>query len=92
MNVVSFDDLGFISICQNPELASNLEKCLAPPSCAKVLSTEDRMCHSRQTFAFNFVKSTHILTLPTGFGTTTIPAHHSIGSVTFDDSQLCHLL
>ena len=65
-------------------MASSFEKCLAPPSCARMFSTEGKICHSRHTFAFSLVKSTHILTLPAGFGMATIPAHHFVGLVTLD--------
>ena len=82
MKVVSLDDSGSISICRNPELASNFVKYFAPPSWASVVSTEGKTCRSRHTLAFNLVKLTQILTFPFGFGTTTIPAHHSVGSVT----------
>ena len=82
MKVVSLDDSGSISICQNPQLASNFVKYFAPPSYASVASTEGKTCRSQHTLTFSLFKSTQILTFSFGFGTTTIPAHHSVGSVT----------
>ena len=67
-------------ICQNPELASNFVNTLAPANWAKVCSTAGRGCHSLQTLSFRRVRSTHIRTFPSGFGTTTIPEHQSVGS------------
>ena len=77
INVVNLDHLGSISICQKPKLASNLLKRLAPLSCPSNVSTEGKTCLSRHSLAFNFVRSTQILTWPFGFGTITIPAHQS---------------
>lgn len=36
------------------------------------------------TLLFRWIASTQIRTLPLAFGTTTIPAHHSVGSLIFD--------
>ena len=40
-------------------------------------------CLSQHTFSFNLVRSTQIRTLLFCFGTTTNPAHHSVGSSIF---------
>ena len=69
INAVNLDDSGSIFICQKPELASNLLKCLAPLSCPSNVSTGGKTCLSRHTLAFNFVRSIQILTWPFGFGT-----------------------
>ena len=69
-------------ICQNPELASNFVNTLAPANWAKVCSTAGIGCRSLQTLSFRRVRSTHIRTFPSGFGTTTIPEHQSVGSWT----------
>ena len=84
IKVVSKEDSWASSTCQNPELASSFEKNFAPPICARLCSTEGRIWHSRQTLSFSLVRSTQILTLPFGFGTTTIPAHHSVGCFTLE--------
>ena len=34
------------------------------------------------TLCINFVKSTQMRSFPSGFGTTTIPVHHSVGTLT----------
>ena len=80
------------STCQNPELASSLVKTLAPPICAKVCSTEGKICHSLCTFLFSMVKSTQIRTFPFDFGTTTMPEHHSVSWVTFSITPSCNIL
>ena len=59
---MSFDDSEDNSICQNPELASNFEKCLAFPIWARTWSTEGRICLSLFTW-FNFVRSTLVIRL-----------------------------
>ena len=41
-------------------------------------------CVSRRTLMFNGFKSTHILTVLSFFGTTTMPAHHGVGVSTLD--------
>ena len=71
-------------ICQNPLLASNFEKTFAPASWAKVSSTFGSGWTSLSTLWLSGLRSTHILTFPFFLGTTTIPAHHSVGSVTLE--------
>ena len=71
-------------ICQNPDLASSLVKYFDPVSCARSWSTEFSGCTSLFTALLSSVRSTQILTDPLGLGTTTIPAHHSVGSVISD--------
>ena len=47
MKVVRRDEAGSRGICQNPELASSLEKNFAPTSCVSVCSTagsSERTC------------------------------------------------
>ncbi len=82
INVVSRVNCGASGICQNPELASSFEKILAPASCAKVWSTAGRTCHSLRMLWLSCVRSTQICTFLLLLGTTTIPAHHSVGSST----------
>ena len=82
LNVVRGIDSGERGICQNPELASSLENTLAPASCAIVWSTEGRGCRSLHMLSFNRLRSTPMRTWPFGLGTTTMPAHQSVGSLT----------
>ena len=83
MKVVSRADSGARGICQNPELASSLVNTLAPPSWARVGSTAGSGCFSLHTLWFGWVRSTQILTLLFALGTTTMPAHQAVGSLTF---------
>ena len=92
MNVVRRDDSGVSGICQNPELASNFVKIFAPANCANVCSTAGSWWCSRRTLLFNCVRSTQILTLSCGFGTTTIPEHQSVGSLTGTITPRCLIL
>jgi len=39
-------------------------------------------------FSLNFVRSTQICILPSGFGTTTIAVHHSVGLSTLDITRI----
>ena len=82
MKVVSMADSLASGICQNPELASIFENTLALANCARACSTAGSGCRSRRTHLFNHVRSTQIRTLPSALGTTTMPAHHSVGSRT----------
>ena len=91
MNVVRMADSSESRICQNPELASSFEKTLAPVSWAKICSTEGRMRRSLWTHSFSFVRSTQIRTFPFGFGTTTIPAHQSVGLSTLVMTPNCSM-
>ena len=70
--------------CQSPLLASSLEKIFAPPSCASVSSTFGSGCTSLSTDLFSGFRSTQMRTFPDFFGTTTIPAHHGVSSVTLE--------
>ena len=79
INVVSRADCLESFICQKPALASSLENIVDPPICARICSTNGKMCLSLCTLAFNFVKSTQMRILPLGLGTTTIPTHQSVG-------------
>ena len=82
MNVVSKRELSGRGICQNPLLASSLLKTFAPASCAKTSSTFGSGCVSRRTCVLRGLSSTQMRTLPFCFGTTTIPAHHGVGTST----------
>ena len=84
MNVVSKRELSARGICQNPLLASSLLKTFAPASCAKTLSTFGSGCVSRRTCVLRGLRSTQMRTVPFCFGTTTNPAHHGIGTFTFE--------
>ena len=79
--MVSLRDASANLICLNPELVSSLEKTVAPLSWASTWSTAGSTCLSLQTLSLSFVKSTQIRSLSLGFGTTTMPAHHSVGSL-----------
>ena len=72
------------AICQNPMFASNFVKIFAPPSWARICLTDGRICLSRQTFWFSFVRSAQIRSRPLPFGTSTIPAHQSVGPSTLE--------
>lgn len=80
MKVVRRPESGSIGICQNLELASSWENTWALTSLVSIWLTAGSGCHSLCTLSFSLVRLTHILTLPLGSGTTTIPAHHSAGS------------
>ena len=71
-------------ICQNQLFTSTLLKTVAPDNCARVSSTDGMGCTSRRTLSFNGFRSTQILTDPELLGTTTIPAHHEVGSWTLE--------
>ena len=92
MKVVIRDDSWDSSTCQNPELASSLVNILAPLICARVCSTEGKICLSLCTLLFSLVKSTQIQTFPFAFGTTTMPEHHSVGCSTFSITPNCNIL
>ena len=57
----------------------SFEKTWAPAICARVWSTTGKGWCSQHTFLFSLVRSTHMFTRPLWLGTTTIPAHHSVG-------------
>ena len=84
INVVKWRDSSARFICQNPEFASSLVKTLLPDNFANDSSTDGRGWFSLLNDSFNCVRSTQILTWPFGFGTTTMPEHHSVGSSTFE--------
>ena len=64
--------------------ASNLLKRVAPVSCARVSSTWGIGNVFQRTFSFRGFKSTHILTSPDRFGTTTMPARTPRGGLLCD--------
>eukprot|EP00117_Sycon_ciliatum_P043747 scpid55940/ scgid31634/ len=64
-------------------LASNFENTLASLRRARRWSVMGRMCCSSLTALLSHVKSTQMRTPPFGFGTTTILAHQSVGSDTW---------
>ena len=78
-------------ICQNPELALSFEKTVAPASCARVGSTACIGCLSHRTLSLSFVRSTHRQTFPFALGTTTNPAHHSVGCSTRSVTPSCSI-
>ena len=82
MKVVNHLDSLASGICQNPLLTSNLLNSVAPDNCASVVSTLGMGCTSLNTFSFSGLRSTHIRTAPESLGTTTIAAHHGIGTST----------
>ncbi len=69
--------------CQNPELASNFVKIFVLPNWHSVWSTEGKINFFRLTALFNFVRSTHILTVLSVLSTGTIQEHQSLGRSTF---------
>ena len=79
-------------ICQNPLLASNFEKTLAPASWESVSSTFGSGWTSLSTFWLSGLRSTQIRTLPDFLGTTTIPAHHGVGSDTLEITPVFSVL
>ena len=81
-----------MEICQNPELASNLEKILAPTSWANVSSTFGRGWMSLITLLLSGFRSTHMWTAPNFLGTTTIPAHHGVGLLTLEINPVFSIL
>ncbi len=70
-------------ICQNPLLASNLLKILAPAIWAKVSSTLGIGWISLHTSSLRGFRSTQIRIAPDFLGATTMPAHQGVGSDTF---------
>ena len=82
INVVKSLDCSSSGTCQNPLFASSFLKTFPWPSLERLSSTDGIGCISRLTALFNWVKSTQMRTLPLGFGTQTIPEHHSVGTVT----------
>ena len=60
MNVVRSREEGERGICQNPLLASNLEKIFAPLSRANVSSTFGSGCTSLSTLLFSGLRSTQM--------------------------------
>ena len=84
-------DVLFNSICQKPKLASIFENMVAFSNDANDCSTKGSKCLSLHTALFNFVRSTHILTPPFPFGTTTIPAHQDVGSSILEMTPSCSI-
>ena len=82
--MVSGLDSSANGICQKPLLASNLLKTAAPANCAKVSSTLGIGWTSRSTLSLSGLRSTQMRTAPLGLGTTTMPAHHGVGSSTLE--------
>lgn len=68
-----------------------VELCIASDNCAKISSTLGIGCASRNTLWFSGFKSTHIRTSPDHFGTTTIPAHHGVGSQISDITPIASI-
>ena len=80
MNVVRRQEDCVRGIYQKPLLASSLVKTLAPVSLARISSTFGRGWTSHRTLSLSGLRSTHIRMAPYFLGTTTIPAHHRVGS------------
>ena len=66
-------------VCQNPRFKSILLNHFAPARRPKLWSILGNGKFSRLTLSLRRDKSTQILILPLGLGTTTIPAHQSVG-------------
>ena len=94
MNVVRWDDSGVSGVCKNPELASNFVKIFAKPTVLmSVPQTEaGGVLVVHRTLLFSCVRSTQIITLSCGFGTTTIPEHQSVGYLTGTITPSCLIL
>ena len=92
LNVVSRRDSALSGICQNPELASNFVKTVAPSNCAKVSSTVGSWWSSRRMNWLRGLKSTQIRTDPSGLGTTTMAWHQSVGPSTGWMTPSCSIL
>ena len=73
MNVVRERDWSANGICQNPLLASNFEKVVAPDNCARTSSTLVKGNVSCCTLSLSAFKSTQTLMFLCRLGTTTIP-------------------
>ena len=84
MKVVRCQEVSANGICQKLLLASSLLKTAAPESWARVLSTWGKGCVSRSTLSLRGFRSTQMRTLPFFLGTTTIPAHQSVGTSTLE--------
>ena len=82
--VVKWCDSVARGICQNPLLTSNLVEQVAPASWANASSTLGSRWISIKTLSFNAFKSTQMWTEPFALGMTTIPAHHGVGSSTWE--------
>ena len=74
-NLLSLDNL----VCQNPIFKSILLKYFAPERRPKLWSIAGNGKFSRLTLSLRRDRSMQILIFPLGFGTTTIPAHQSVG-------------
>lgn len=81
MKVVRRQELGESGICQNPLLASSLVNSLAPVSWANVSST---LGTSHSMPWLSGLRLTQIRIAPLFLGTTTMPAHHGVGTSTFE--------
>ena len=86
IKVVNSLDSAASGICPNPLLASSLLKIIAPVSFARAVLTLGIgcTCTSHNTCSLRGFMSTQIQTAPEAFGTTTIAAHHAVGSVADD--------
>ena len=87
MKAVNLDDSGDKPICQSPEFASSLLNTFTLASWASVWSTQGKGWNSLKMFSFSLVRPTQIRAL----GTTTIPAHHSVGSSTLEMLCICSI-
>ena len=79
INVVINADSRARGSCQKTELASSLERMLAPASFPSTWSTDGSGCCSRWTLWLSLVRSIQMQTFPFGFGTTAMPEHQLVG-------------
>ena len=84
MKEVSKQESSDNGICQNPLFASTLLNTVAPNNWARISSTPRNGCVSRNMLSLRSLRSTQILTVPDCLGTTTIPEHQGVDSVTLD--------
>ena len=66
------------------QLQSNLVKNFDSLIWANRLSVFGNGCVTHKTLSLSLVRSTHMQILPSGFGTTTMPAHQLVGMSTFE--------
>ena len=78
-------------ICQKPLLASNFVDTLVSPCMAKLSLTEPMGRTSSLPALFSSVKSTQIRTFPLALGTSTLPDHNYVGTVTGEMTPCCNI-
>ena len=78
-------------ICQKLLLAYNFMDTLLSPSIAKLSLTEPMGRTSSLTVLFSSVKSTQIRTCPLALGTSTLPEHNYVRTVTGEMTPCCNI-